>query len=106
MNKLSVSIPPEIVNYIFTFIQSNVNQIVKNHIYDVTQHKLNKDESNLYYFLCMRKCKYNCSLCNETDIPNTFKLYSIYDNRLEFFKYSPYEIIFCSEECLDLWWNY
>lgn len=54
----------------------------------------------------MRKCKYSCSLCNETNIPNSFKLYSIYDNKLDFFRYNAYDIMFCSEECLDLWWTY
>jgi hypothetical protein len=34
------------------------------------------------------------------------KTYSIYDNKLQFFRYSAYEIMFCSEECLDLWWSY
>lgn len=97
--------PPEIINYIFTFLQSNTNQIMKNHINNVSTYKLNR-ESNLYYFLCMRKCKYSCSLCNETDIPNCFKLYSIYDNNLKFYRYSAYDLIFCSEECLDLWWTY
>jgi hypothetical protein len=98
-------IPSEIINYIFTFIQSNTNQIMKNHISHVSSYKFNK-ESNMYYFLCMRKCKYSCSLCNETNIPNSFKLYSIYDNKLEFYKYSAYEIMFCSEDCLNLWWTY
>lgn len=98
-------IPSEIINYIFTFIQANTNQIMKEHINHVSSHKFNK-ESNMYYFLCMRKCKYTCSLCNETNIPNSFKLYSIYDNELKFQKYSTYEIMFCSEECLDLWWTY
>ena len=98
--------PPEIINYIFTFIQSNTNEIMKEHINKVNTYKLNKDESNLYYFLCMTKCKYSCSLCNETNIPNSFKLYSLYDNKLDFYRYSAYEIMFCSEECLDLWWSY
>lgn len=98
-------IPSEIINYIFTFVQSNTNHIMKEHINYVSSHKFNK-ESNMYYFLCMRKCKYTCSLCNETNIPNSFKLYSIYDNKLKFQKYSAYEIMFCSEECLDLWWTY
>jgi hypothetical protein len=98
-------IPSEIINYIFTFIQSNTNQMMKEHIKNVSTYNFNK-ESNMYYFLCMRKCKYTCSLCNETNIPNSFKLYSIYDNKLEFYKYSPYEIIFCSEDCLNLWWTY
>jgi hypothetical protein len=98
-------IPPEIINYIFTFIQSNVNQIMKQYINSVKTYNL-KDNGSLYYFLCMRKCKYSCSLCNETDIPNSFKLYSIYDNKLHFFRYSAYETMFCSEECLNLWWSY
>jgi len=98
-------IPPEIINYIFTFIQSNVNQIMKQYIDSVKKYNL-KDTGSLYYFLCMRKCKYSCALCNETDIPNSFKLYSIYDNKLKFFRYSVYETMFCSEECLNLWWTY
>lgn len=98
-------IPPEIINYIFMFIQSNTNQIMKDHISNVNSYELNR-ESELYYFLCMRKCKYSCALCNESNIPNSFKLYSIYDNRLNFFKYSTYEFMFCSEECLNLWWEY
>jgi hypothetical protein len=97
---------PEMINYIFKFVQSNTNQIMKEHINHVIQHNLNKGDSNLYYFLCMRKCKYSCSLCNETNIPNSFKLYNIYDDKLKFFKYSAYEIMFCSEECLNLWWSY
>ena len=98
-------IPPEIINYIFTFVQSNTNQIMKDHIYIVKSYNLNK-ESNMYYELCMKKCKLMCTLCNHDYIPNCFKLYSIYDNRLDFYKYKPYELIFCSEECMDLWWNY
>ena len=97
--------PEEIINYIFTFVQSNTNEIMKEHIHHVSEYKFNK-ESNMYYFLCMRKCKYSCSLCNETNIPNSFKLYTIYDNKLEFYKYSPYELMFCSEDCLNLWWTY
>ena len=99
--------PPEIINYIFRFIQSNTNQIMKNYIYNTKQYNFNEDKTvSLYYVLCMRKCKYSCSLCNETEIPNSFKLYSIYDNKLDFFRYSAYDIMFCSEECLDLWWSY
>ena len=103
--------PPEIINYIFLFIQSNTNQIMKDYI-NKTNIYINRSENisdkyaSLYYFLCMRKCKYSCSLCNETQIPDSFKLYSIYDNKLKFFKYSAYELMFCSEECLDLWWTY
>ena len=100
-----ITIPPEIINYICLFLQSNTNIIMKKHIYNVSKYRFNK-ESDMYYFLCMRKCKYSCSLCNETDIPNSFKLYSIYDNKLNFFRYSPYEMMFCSEECLNLWWTY
>jgi len=70
---------PEMINYIFRFVQSNTNEIMKQHIAMVNAYKLNKDSSSLYYFLCMRKCKYTCSLCHETDIPNSFKLYSLYD---------------------------
>ena len=98
-------IPLEIMNYIFTFIQSNTNDIMKKHINLVTSYKFNK-ESNMYYYLCTRKCKYSCSLCNETDIPNSFKLYSRYDSKLNFFRYTAYDIMFCSEECMDLWWTY
>jgi hypothetical protein len=98
-------IPSEIINYIFRYVQSNTNQIMKDHIQHVSTYRFNR-ESDMYYFLCMRKCKYSCSLCNETNIPNSFKLYSIYDHRLDFFKYSAYEIMFCSEDCLNLWWNY
>jgi hypothetical protein len=97
--------PPEIINYIFTFIQSNTNQIMKNHIHNVSAYKLNR-ESDMYYFLCMNKCKYSCSVCNETDIPNSFKLYSLYDNKLNFYRYSAYELMFCSEEYMDIWWYY
>jgi len=105
-------LPKEIINYIFTYIQSNTNQIMKDYIKDTNTYILNEKLAgektlSLYYFLCMRKCKYSCSLCNETNIPNSFKLYSIYDNHLDFYKYKPYENpIFCSEECLDLWWTY
>lgn len=53
---------PELINYIFRFVQGNANCIMKEHINHVNQHKLNKGESSLYYFLCMRKCKYSCSL--------------------------------------------
>jgi hypothetical protein len=102
--------PPEMINYIFTFIQSNTNQIMKEYIKYINTYILNEKMSeervSLYYFLCMRKCKYSCSLCNETNIPNSFKLYSIYDNKLDFFRYTAYDIIFCSEECLDLWQTY
>ena len=98
-------IPSEIINYIFRYVQSNTNQIMKDHIQHVSTYRFNR-ESDMYYFLCMRKCKYSCSLCNETPLPNSFKLYSIYDHRLDFFKYSAYEIMFCSEDCLNLWWNY
>jgi hypothetical protein len=98
-------IPPEIINYIFTFIQSNVNQIMKQYINTTKKYNL-RDTGSLYYFLCMQKCNYSCSLCNETDIPNSFKLYSIYDNKLQFFRYTAYETMFCSEECLNLWWTY
>lgn len=97
---------PELINYIFRFIQSNTNCIMKEHINMVDEYKLNKGASSLYYFLCMKKCKYSCSLCNEKDIPNSFKLYSLYDKKLDFYRYSAYEIMFCSEECLDLWWTY
>lgn len=97
---------PELINYIFRFVQSNTNYMMKEHISMVDAYKLNKGDSSLYYFLCMRKCKYSCSLCNETNIPNSFKLYSIYDKKLDFVRYSTYEIMFCSEECLDLWWTY
>jgi hypothetical protein len=100
-----ISIPKEIINYIFTFVQSNTNSIMKEHICTISNYNFNK-ESNMYYFLCMRKCKYSCSLCNETNIPNSFKLYSIYDNKLQFMKYSAYEMLFCSEDCLNLWWTY
>jgi hypothetical protein len=103
-------IPSEIINYIFTFVQSNTNQIMKDYIKDINtiilNEKMNGEKVSLYYFLCMRKCKYTCSLCNETNIPNSFKLYSIYDNKLQFYKYSAYEIMFCSEDCLNLWWTY
>jgi hypothetical protein len=102
---MSVCFPLEIINYIFMYLQSNTNKLMKDYINNVKKYNL-KDTGSLYYFLCMRKCKYTCSLCNETDIPNSFKLYSIYDNKLHFFRYSAYEIMFCSEECLDLWWNY
>jgi hypothetical protein len=101
--------PPEIINYIFTFIQSNTNQIMKDYIKDINSYILNEKMSkkmSLYYFLCMRKCKYSCSLCNETNIPNSFKLYSLYDNKLDFFRYIAYDTMFCSEECLELWWTY
>ena len=99
--------PPEIINYIFTFIQSNTNKIMKDHIYNVENYELNK-ESNLYYVLCLTKYnhKYRCSLCNETNIPNSFKLYYLYDNKLHFFRYHAYELMFCSEVCLDTWFNY
>jgi len=100
-----MSIPKEIINYIFTFIQSNTNQIMKHHINHVNTHNFEK-ESNMYYFLCIQKCKHSCSLCSETNIPNSFKLYSIYDKKLDFYKYSAYEMIFCSEVCLNLWWTY
>ena len=104
-------LPKEIINYIFTYIQSNTNQIMKDYIKDTNAYILNEKLGgektlSLYYFLCMRKCKYSCSLCNETNIPNSFKLYSIYDNKLHFFRYSAYETMFCSEECLNLWWTY
>ena len=96
-------LPEEIINYIFTFIQSNTNQIMKQHIHTIELYNLNK-ESNMYYELCMRKCAFTCMLCNSKDIPNYFKLYNIYDNVLNFYKYKAYEIMFCSEECMDLWW--
>jgi hypothetical protein len=98
-------LPPEIMNYIFTFIQSNTNKIMKEHIRTIETYHLNK-ESNMYYALCMKKCIFTCTLCNDENIPNCFKLYSIYDNILEFYKYKPYELIFCSEECMDSWGNY
>jgi len=96
-------LPQEIINYIFIFLQSNTNQIMKKHINKIKSYNLNK-ESNIYYELCMRKCMFTCTLCNSEDIPNCFKSYTIYDNTLNFCKYKPYEIIFCSEECMDLWW--
>jgi hypothetical protein len=104
-------IPHDIVNYIFTFIQSNTNQIMKNYINFIKEYvikeKINETKTvSLYYFLCMKKCKYSCSLCNETNIPNSFKLYSMYDNKLDFFRYTKYDIMFCSEDCLNLWWSY
>ena len=102
-----IQLPNEIINYIFTFIQSNTNQIMKKYIKDTKIYSLNEEKRvSLYYFLCMRKCKYSCSLCNESNIPNSFKLYSIYDNKLDFFRYTAYDIMFCSEECLELWWTY
>ena len=97
-------LPEEIINYIFTFIQSNTNQIMKQHIHTIESYNLNK-ESNIYYALCMRKCEFTCTLCNTEDIPNCFKLYIIYDNKLNFYKYKAYEIIFCSEECMNLWYS-
>jgi hypothetical protein len=104
-------LPKEMINYIFTYIQSNTNKIMKDYIKEINSIILNNNFSgekimSLYYFLCMRKCKYSCSLCNDTNIPNSFKLYSMYDNKLDFFRYTAYDIMFCSEECLDLWWTY
>lgn len=34
--------PPEIINYIFTFIQSNTNQIMKHYIKDTNTYILNE----------------------------------------------------------------
>ena len=98
-------LPLEIINYIFTFIQSNTNKIMKEHIDTISTYNLNK-ESNMYYALCMRKCIFTCTLCNDENIPNCFKFYTIYDNILEYYKYKLYELMFCSEECMDLWSNY
>ena len=88
-----IAIPLEIINYIFTFIQSNTNQIMKTYIKNIKSSQMNENLSedktiSLYYFLCMQKCKYNCLLCNDTNIPNSFKLYSIYDNKLNFYRYA------------------
>ena len=89
-------IPQEIINYIFRFIQSNTNEIMKKHIHNVNKCNLNKD-SNMYYYLCMNNSMFTCTLCNDDNIPNCFKLYSIYDNRLNYYKYKAYEVIFCSK---------